>query len=226
MRARITENPNLRDSSFVFQDRVEAGRLLAEKLRDYSNKKKVLLFAIPNGGVPVGNVIAQRLNIPLDVLIVRKGKVPWNTEAGFGAIVWDGDTILNEELVKQLGMTEQEIDNSIIETKRTIKDRLKKFRGNTPMPNLEGKVIILIDDGLASGFTMMAAARFVRKRNPEKIIVAVPTASPSALELLSPEADEIVCLNIRTKGSFAVAEAYRNWYDLTDEEASKILEKN
>ena len=226
MHAKITEDPNLRDRSFVFQDRVEAGRLLAENLRDYSNKENVLLFAIPNGGVPVGNAVSQRLNIPLDVLIVRKVKIPWNTEAGFGAIVWDGETILNEELVERLGLTEQEIDDSIMETKRTIKDRLKKFRGNTPMPALEGKVVILIDDGLASGFTMMAAARFVRKRNPEKIVVAVPTASPSALELLSLEVDEIVCLNIRTKESFAVAEAYKNWFDLTDEEAVNIIRKN
>jgi len=225
MHAKITEDPNLRDRSFVFQDRVEAGRLLAENLRDYSNKENVLLFAIPNGGVPVGNAIAQKLNMPLDVLIVRKVKIPWNTEAGFGAVAWDGEVVLNEPLVEQLGLTNEEMQESLLKTNETIQERLRKFTVNKPMPNLKDKIVILVDDGLASGFTMLAAARSVKKGKPEKIVVAIPTASENAISLLESEVDEIVCLNVRTGSSFAVADAYKNWYDLTDEEVIGILEK-
>jgi predicted phosphoribosyltransferase len=126
-------------------------------------------------------------------------------------------------LAEQLDLTEEEIKTSILKTKRNIQERLKKFRGDKPMPHLTDKVVILVDDGLASGFTMLAAARSVKESAPRKTIIAVPTASIGAIELLAPEVDEIVCLNIRSGPSFAVANAYENWYDLTDEEVLKTL---
>jgi predicted phosphoribosyltransferase len=187
----------------------------------------VIVLAVPAGGVPVGYTVAEELAVPMDVLIVRKIQIPWNTEAGFGAITWDGITVLNEPLVEQLDLKKKEVEESIQKTRRNIQERLRKFRGNKPMPQFKNKIVILVDDGLASGFTMLAAARSIKKNAPEKLIVAVPTASLGAIELLVPEVDEIVCLNIRSGSSFAVAEAYENWYDLTDEEVLKILkEKN
>ncbi|MGA2680873.1 MAG: phosphoribosyltransferase family protein [Candidatus Bathyarchaeia archaeon] len=223
MVAKIVEEPTLRERVQVFRDRFQAGKLLAEKLREYCQEKNAIVLAIPAGGIPVGNVIAKELAVPMDVVIVRKTQIPWNTEAGFGAVTWDGETILNEPLVEQLGLTNEEIEESISKAKRNVQERLRKFRGDKCLPQLRDKIIILVDDGLASGFTMLAAVRSARKSQPKKIIVAVPTASLGAVELLMPEVDEIVCLNIRSGPSFAVAAAYENWYDLTDEDALRIL---
>jgi putative phosphoribosyl transferase len=226
MTAKIVEDPAYRNRVSIFRDRFQAGNLLANKLREYAGKGNVIVLAVPAGGVPVGYTVAKELDIQIDVIVVRKVQIPRNTEAGFGAITWDGKIVLNENLAKQLDLTEEEIKTQISATKRNIQERLKKFRGNKPMPDLKDKVVILVDDGLASGFTMLAIARSVRERAPEKIIVAVPTASLGAIELLALEVDEIVCLNIRSKPSFAVAEAYKNWHDLTDEEVLKILSEN
>ena len=225
MTAKIIEEPALRERLHVFRDRFQAGSLLAQKLREYCGKENVIVLAIPAGGVPVGYMVAKELGVPMDVVIVRKAQIPWNTEAGFGAVTWDGETVLNEPLVEQLGLTKEEIEESISKTKRNIQERLRKFRGDKPMPQLRDKVVILVDDGLASGFTMLAAARSARKSIPKNIVVAVPTASLGAIELLMPEVDKIACLNIRSGPSFAVADAYENWYDLTDEEVLKILKK-
>ena len=223
MTAKIIEDITFRDRVFVFRDRFEAGKLLADKLRDYAGDKSVIILAVPAGGVPVGYSAAKELAVSMDVLVVRKIQIPWNTEAGFGAITWDGKIVLNDDLVTQLELTEDEIKTSILNTKENLQARLRKFRGDKPMPDLADKVVILVDDGLASGFTMLAAARSVREKKPKKIIVAEPTASLGAIKLLLPEVDEIVCLNIRTGSSFAVASAYEKWYDLTDEEVMKIL---
>ena len=225
MTAKIVEDPAFRERVFVFRDRVEAGKLLAEKLREYSGKGNVILLAVPAGGVPVGYAVAKELAVPMDLAVVRKVQIPWNTEAGFGAVAWDDEIVLNAPLVEQLGLTREEIEGSISKTRRIIQERLRKFRGDKPMPHLRDKVVLLVDDGLASGFTMLAAARSARKRTPEKIIVAVPTASMGAVELLAPEVDELVCLNMRSGLSFAVADAYESWYDLTDEEVIRILKK-
>ena len=222
MTTKIIDEPTLREQKKVFRDRFQAGKLLAGKLQEYSHQENVIVLVIPAGGVPVGSTVAKTLDVPMDVLIVRKAQIPWNTEAGFGAITWDGEVVLNELLVEQLGLTEDEIDEAISKTKKNIEERFKKFRQNKPMPFLKDKTIILVDDGLASGFTMLAAVRSLRKKQPEKIVIAVPTASVGAIDLLRCEVDEIVCLNVRS-GSFAVADAYENWYDLTDEEVQKIL---
>lgn len=226
MTAKIVEDPNFRERVQVFRDRFQAGRLLAEQLREYADKRNVILLALPAGGVPVAYAIAKELGIKMDVMIVRKVQIPWNAEAGFGALTWDGETVLNDALIKQLDLTNEEIKDSISQTRRTIQERLRKFRKGKPIPDMKNKIVILIDDGLASGFTMLAAARSTKKRAPQKTIVAVPTASIGAIELLAPEVDEIVCLNIRSGSSFAVAEAYKKWYDLTDEEVIKTLENS
>jgi putative phosphoribosyl transferase len=225
MFAKIIENPAYRDRVAVFRDRFQAGELLASKLQEYAGNRNVIVLAVPAGGVPVGYTLAKEIAVPMDVVVVRKIQIPWNTEAGFGAITWDGKIVLNQALVEQLNLTEEELKKAILRTKRNVQERLRMFRGQKSMPDLKDKVVILVDDGLASGFTMLAAARSVKERAPKKVIIAVPTASLDAIELLAPEVDEIVCLNIRSGLSFAVADAYANWYDLTDEEVTNILKK-
>ena len=225
MAAKITDEPSYRERLFIFRDRLHAGKLLAEKLHKYAGKEKAILLAVPAGGVPVGYVVAKELGISVDAIIVRKVQIPWNTEAGFGAVACGGELVLNEPLVRVLNLTEKMVRESVAKTRRIIQERLRKFRGDRPMPDLSRKVVILVDDGLASGFTMLAAVRSVRKMMPEKIVVAVPTASIKAIDLLSAEADEIVCLNIRSGPIFAVADAYKDWYDLADEEVTEILKE-
>ena len=225
MTARIIDKPAYRERVSVFKDRFEAGKLIASELRKYAGNRNTIVLAVPAGGVPVGYEVSKQLAISLDVIVVRKVQIPWIAEAGFGAVTWDGKVFLNEGLVKELGLTEKEIEMSILETKRNIQERLRKFRGDKPMPNLKENVVIIVDDGLASGFTMLAAARTVKDRKPKKVIIAVPTASLGAIELLESEVDEIICLNIRSGSSFAVADAYENWHDLTDEEVIEILQE-
>jgi len=218
----LVDEPEYRNRTFIFKDRIHAGKLLADKLKKYA-KENVQLLAIPAGGVPVGYTVAKNLNIPMDIAIVRKVQIPWNTEAGFGAVTWDGTVILNDILTEQLGLTEEVVKECILRTKEIIRERTRKFRGDKPFPHLKGKVIILIDDGLASGFTMLATVKSLKTQLPQKVNIVVPTASISAVELLASNVDELTCLNIRSGPTFAVADAYRNWYDLTDEEVMKFL---
>lgn len=223
--AKIVEEPAYRERTFIFQDRFHAGKLLAEKLRKYAGKGNIVLLAVPAGGVPVGYMVAKELDVMMDVVIVRKVQIPWNTEAGFGALTWDSETVLNDLLIRHLSLADKVIEESISKTRKIILERLRIFRGDKPFSDLGGKIVMLIDDGLASGFTMLAAARSVRKKEPEMIVIAVPTASAGAIQLLSAEVDEIVCLNIRSGPIFAVADAYQNWYDLTDEDVIETLKK-
>lgn len=225
MVSNVIEESAYRDREFVFKDRLHAGKLLADKLRPLLDDMDVQLLALPAGGVPVGYVVAQKLRIPLDVAIVRKIQIPWNTEAGFGAVTWDGRVLLNELLVGQLGLSTEAVEQSISRTREIVRQRMQIFRGTVPFPDLKGKAVVLVDDGLASGFTMLAAAESIRAEHPRKIIVAVPTGSASAIELLAPKVDELVCLNIRGRPIFAVADAYEVWYDLSDEEVLGFLEE-
>jgi predicted phosphoribosyltransferase len=223
MIGKIIDDPSLRDQSPVFRDRSHAGRLLAQKLRKHVSMDNTVLLAIPNGGVPVAFEISKEIGIPMDIVIVRKIQIPWDNEAGFGALTWDDEIFLNDALVNQLGLTKKQLNDSVAKTRSIIQDRLRLFKKNQPMPDLKDKTVILVDDGLASGFTMLATARAVKKRKPKKIIAAVPTASLGAVEFLASEVDEIICLNIRSGPVFAVADAYENWYDLTDKEIIEIL---
>jgi putative phosphoribosyl transferase len=219
---RLVEDISFRNRMQVFKDRNEAGRLLGEQLLQY-RRSEGLILGIPSGGVPVASEIAKELHLPMDLIIVRKIQLPHNTEAGFGAMGPDGEISLNEKLLKQLDLTEKEIDNQIKKTKDTIGKRNEIFRGKKPFPNLTDKIVIIVDDGLASGYTMFAAIKFIKRKNPRKIIVSVPTGSEKTVNFILPHVDELVCLNIRSGFSFAVADAYENWYDLTDEEVLNII---
>jgi len=219
---KLTEEISLRDKYQVFEDRREAGRLLAEKLIKYKGSKGIVL-GIPSGGAPIAQEIASALDLPMDLIVVRKIQIPYNPEAGFGAMSPNGEIVLNERLLNQLGLPEEIIRAQTKKTMDVIKRRNQIFRRGRPFPSLEDKIAILVDDGLASGYTMLAAVRFIKRKAPRKIIVAVPTASERTVDFILPEIDELICLNVRSGISFAVADAYRNWYDLTDEEVISII---
>jgi putative phosphoribosyl transferase len=221
---KIIEMKELRNKNYVFRDRVHAGELLASKLKPYVGKDSIVL-AIPSGGVPIGSTIAKELGLQMDLIIVRKLPIPYNTEAGFGSMSWNGEVKLNEKLVEQLELSDPEIDSIIRDVKSELDKRMEIFRGNRPFPELKGKTAIIVDDGLASGYTLLAAISSVKKLSPARIIVAVPTASKNAVDLLAPYVDEIFCLNIRETKIFAVADAYHEWHDLTQQEVLKLLGK-
>jgi putative phosphoribosyl transferase len=226
MVSNVIEELAYRDRKFVFKDRLHAGKLLAEKLRPIIAGGDARLLAIPAGGVAVGCAVAKSLSMPLEIAIVRKIQIPWNTEAGFGAITWDGRVLFNELLVSQLGLSSEIVEQCVSQTRETVRQRMQKFRGNRPFPELSGKTPILIDDGLASGFTMLAAVESVRAKQPTEIVIAVPTASLGAIQLLAPNVDKLVCLNVRQCPIFAVAEAYEKWYDVSDAEVLELLTRS
>lgn len=221
--SKVIDEPVFRNRDRVFDDRLHAGELLAEKLRSYKGREDVYVLAIPAGGVQVAFVVSRRLELPLDLVVTRKIHVPWNKEAGFGAVSWDGTVFLNEPLVASLGLTKEEIDRCVMEEKEIIRRRLELFRGNRPYPDLKNKTAIIIDDGLASGFSMLATVKAIKRRGVRKIVVAIPTAPVSAIELIRPHADRTVCLNVRSGPFFAVADAYKIWYDLEEEDVIDIL---
>ena len=221
--AETVDEPIFRNRIHVFDNRLHAGELLAQKLEEYEGKKDTYVLAIPAGGVQVAFIVAKRLSIPLDLAITRKLHVPWNREAGFGAISWDGTTFLNEPFIASLRLTRDDIDRCVVEEKEVIRKRMKKFRGDKPFPDLKAKTVIIIDDGLASGFSMLTTLKTIEQMGTKEKIVAVPTAPTSAINLIKPYADKVVCLNIRSGPIFAVADAYKEWYDLEDEDVMDIL---
>lgn len=206
----------------VFHDRLSAGQELAKRLEAYRGPDTIVL-AIPRGGVPVGFAVAKHLAAQLDVIIPRKIPIPWNPEAGFGAVTADGTLVLNDQMVEQLGLSKEKVSELAAKVQHEIKRRLRVYRGDRPFPSLKGKTVLLVDDGLASGFTMMAAVKSVRNGRPARIVVAVPVSPYNSAELVRPLVDDLVSLVIARTWSFAVASYYRDWYDLSDDEVVQYL---
>jgi len=221
--ATLIEDPSMRNRTAVFMDRNDGGRKLAEELLSFQGADTIIL-AIPSGGVPIGKMIQKRIGGHFDLLIVRKIQIPWNPEAGFGAINLDQEIIINEALLYALRIPEADVRTQIDKTRGILQARNRKFRKEKEFPDLGNRPVILADDGLASGYTMRAAIEFVKKRSPAIIIVAVPTGSSDTVKKILQEVDYVVCLNIRESYPFAVADAYHNWYDLDDEDVLQILE--
>ncbi len=221
---KLIEEASFRDKDFVFKNREEAGKLLAEKLVKYTGID-TFVFAIPSGGIPVAWFVAKKLGSGFDLVISRKIQFPYNPEAGFGAVSFDGEIILNKSLIKNFPLEEEVINQQISKAFREAKIKDEMFRGSKRFPDIKGKTVIVVDDGLASGYTMLAALKSIKKRKPKKLIVAVPTGNSSAINLVKPEVDEIYCLNVRDRFIFAVADAYDEWHDVSEEEALKWLRK-
>jgi predicted phosphoribosyltransferase len=222
MAAEIEEDEALRDRTRVFADRRHAGELLAARLGAY-RRAEALVLAIPAGGIPVGAVLSQRLSLPLDLLLVRKIPIPYEPEAGMGAVSWDGRVFLNDPLLDRLGLTEEEVEEAVRRAREGLEARSQRLRGGKPFPPLSRRPLLVVDDGVASGYTMLASLKSLQRYRPREVVVAVPTGSPRALHLLASNADRVLCLNVRTGPFFAVADAYERWYDLSEEEALHLL---
>ena len=205
----------------LFADRVDAGRRLAKALQDYKGKNAIVL-AIPRGGVVVGFEVANALNIPLDVIIPRKIGAPGNPELAIGSVMEDGTIIMNEELIGFLQVSEDYIKEESESQRIEIERRLKFYRGAAPYPVLKYRVIIMVDDGIATGSTMKAALASVRNRGAKTVVIAIPVGPPSTLQELKKEADHVICL--RSPESFmAIGQFYENFTQTTDEEVVRLL---
>ncbi|MDD1746974.1 MAG: hypothetical protein LUQ16_04350 [Methanomassiliicoccales archaeon] len=218
----VVQDFNLRERTQVFKDRRDAGGALAESLLEYASTD-VVVMAIPSGGVPVAAEICQMLSLKMDVLVVRKVQFPKDSEAGFGAVGPNDIIVLNDYLIESARLSHVVTEGQIAKARMGLNFREQMFRGGEPYPDLGGKTVILVDDGLASGFTMLAAIKFVRSKGARKVVVAVPTGSERSVELVLEQADEVHCLNIRSAPFYAVADAYKHWYDVSEEEALAII---
>jgi putative phosphoribosyl transferase len=218
----IFDIEGLRNQTQVFRDRAHGGQVLASLLRRQKEDSDVV-FAIPSGGVPVALAVSEKLDLPLDLMIVSKITLPWNSEAGYGAVASDGTYKLNHELLGYLGLTAEEVQKGLERTKEKIARRLSYLRSLRAQQQISGKKIILIDDGLASGFTMEVAVEAARKSNAHRVVVAVPTGHEDSVRKLESLADAVYCANLREGRIFAVADAYEEWHDLSDNEVTALI---
>jgi putative phosphoribosyl transferase len=208
----------------VFEDREDAGRQLAARLSHYAGRKDVVVLALPRGGVPVGYEVARALDAPFDLLMVRKLGLPGQEELAMGAIASGGVRVLNDELVRMAGVPPIVIERIANEEKRELERREREYRGDRAPLEVEGRTVILVDDGVATGSTLRAAVAALRSRNPARIVVAVPTAAFSACEKLAEVADEVVCLTT-PEPFFAISLSYRSFPQLTDDDVRRVLRR-
>ncbi|HEU5236419.1 MAG TPA: phosphoribosyltransferase [Pyrinomonadaceae bacterium] len=206
----------------IYRDRIDAGKKLASRLSEYANRDDVLVLALPRGGVPVGYEVAKTLRAPLDIFLVRKLGVPGHEELAMGAIATGGVRVLNDDVVGYLDIPADVIDAVAEMELGELERRERAYRGNRPEPDVRGKIVILIDDGLATGSTMRAAAKALRQQDPERIVVAVPVSASETCDEYRMGVDEIVCA--QTPEPFlGVGMWYRDFSQTTDEEVREIL---
>jgi len=206
----------------IFENRQDAGRQLAAELSEYK-EQPVVVLAIPNGGVLVAMEVASALKAELDLIICRKIPLPLTPEAGFAAIADDGTLFLNEDVVRRIGLTRQQIEYEANKVRAEIKQRSLLYKRDWSLVKLSGRTVIIIDDGFASGITMMAAVESVRHRRPREIVAAAPCASAMAVKQLEKIADKVVTVTTGYMPRFAVADFYRYWYDISDDEVVRYL---
>jgi predicted phosphoribosyltransferase len=206
----------------LFRDRADAGRQLLSKLGAYRARPDVLVLGLPRGGIPVGYEVARGLGAPLDVFVVRKLGVPGQEELAMGAIATGGVRIVNRDVVDALHIPPDVVDRAAAEEVRELERREQSYRGERPEPQVGGKTVILVDDGLATGSTMRAAVAALRQQGPARIVVAVPVAAPSTCQELRREVDEIVCF-ATPEPFMAVGRFYDDFAQTTDEEVTELL---
>lgn len=206
----------------LFENREEAGRRLAKRLERFHRSDAVVL-AIPRGGVPVAAAVAHRLQIDWGVIVARKLPVPSNPEAGFGAVTADGSVVLNRPMIAGLRLGKAQIEGITEDVRAEVARRTELYARSRPAVDVAGRPIILLDDGLASGYTMLAAAKSIRNCSPASIIAAAPVTSKSAANLVAEHVDECEFEIISSAMPFAVADFYVVWHDLTDEDILPIL---
>ncbi|MDX1528718.1 MAG: phosphoribosyltransferase family protein [Gammaproteobacteria bacterium] len=217
------DDPGLRDRAPVFRDRNAAGRHLASMLSRYRGSG-ALVAAIPAGGVPVAAEISAALELALEVIPVSKILLPWNSESGFGAVAFDGCVWVNEDTAARCGLSEDAVKRAMAEAQSKVKRRLELIRGDRAQLDFNGRNVLVVDDGIAAGSTLRVAIDSVRKLGADQVIVVTPTGHASSVAAIAELADEVWCANVRGGFSFAVADAYERWYDLSDAEIISLLE--
>lgn len=205
-----------------YQNRIEAGKILASSLQTFANDPNVLVLALPRGGIPVAYSIAESLSVSLDVFIVRKLGVPGYKELAFGAVVMDGITIFNEDVIQTLGISQQEIDHTILLEQQELKKRQENYRGSRPFPDLKNKKLIIVDDGIATGATMRAAINTLRKLGATYIVVAVPVVAKSIYNTIIPLVNNIIC-PLQPIDFYSVGEHYIDFTQITNTEIHQLL---
>ena len=205
-----------------FQDRHDAGRALAERLRHYAGRDDVLVLALPRGGVPVAYEVASALDAPLDLFLVRKLGLPGHEEFAIGAIASGGVRVVSDEVIRELGIDEERLDAITRREQTELERRERRYRGGRPPPEVEGRTVILVDDGLATGSTMRAAVAALRAEGPARIVVAVPTAARETCDDLRPDVDELICATT-PEPFLAVGLWYSDFSQTTDEEVHTLL---
>jgi putative phosphoribosyl transferase len=206
----------------AFRDRAAAGARLAAMLGTYRGGRAIVL-AIPAGGVPVGAAIARELGLSLHAAPVSKVLYPWTTESGFGAVAFDGSVWIDEAAVENSRLTKAQVEKAVADARTKVERRSRKFSSGKVLTDLSGKTVILVDDGIAAGSTMRTAIAALRKLRASCIVIAVPTAPSRSLGAMRKLADDILCADIRGGASFAVADAYEEWRDLSDDEVEAML---
>ncbi|ARV60293.1 phosphoribosyl transferase [Nostocales cyanobacterium HT-58-2] len=208
----------------LFENRKEAGQFLAKKLAAYANRPDVLVLALPRGGVPVAFEVAKALNAPLDVFVVRKLGVPEQKELAMGAIASGGVRVLNEQIVRSLGISQAEINQVAQKEQQELERRERLYRGDRPVPKLNGRTVILVDDGLATGATMRAAVEALQRHRPAKIIIAVPVCASETCKEFVGKVDEVVCAAIPNP-FYSVGLWYVDFPQTTDEEVRDLIQQ-
>jgi putative phosphoribosyl transferase len=206
----------------LFRDRADAGRQLLSRLRHYQGRPNVLVLGLPRGGIPVAYEVARGLGAPLDVFLVRKLGVPGQEELAMGAIATGGVRVVNHDVVRALGIPPDVLDRVAAEEARELERRERSYRGDRPEPQVDGRTVILVDDGLATGSSMRAAVAALRQLGPARSVVAVPVAAPSTCEELRREVDEVVCF-ATPEPFMAVGRFYDDFSQTTDEEVRELL---
>ena len=206
----------------AFPNRAEAGRLLAEKLEKYVGRNDVIVLGLPRGGVPVAFEVAQRLGAPLDVFIVRKLGMPGFEELAAGAIASGGVRVLNEDVIRALPNAEEAIESVTARETAELERREQKYRDGRPAPELRDRIVILVDDGLATGATMRAAVKALRQSAAAKIVAAVPVGPPDTCHELEEQADETICLSM-PEFFQAVGQYYEDFSQISDEDVRELL---
>jgi putative phosphoribosyl transferase len=207
---------------YMFRDRAEAGQRLAEKLKPYADRKDAVVLGLPRGGVPVASEIAQELHLPLDILLVRKLGVPGQAELAMGAIATGGIRVLDRTMIRQLGITDEELASAIAEEEEELRRREQIYKGTRSSPAIRNLQVIVVDDGIATGSSMLAAIEVLRSQQPARIIVAVPVAPPHARREIEAVAHEFVCLRV-SEYFPAVGSFYRDFSQVDDEEVCRLL---
>jgi predicted phosphoribosyltransferase len=207
-----------------FRDRSDAGRALAAALRHYSNRNDVMVLALPRGGVPVAYEVARELGAPLDIFLVRKLGVPGHEEYAMGALAEGGAVVLNRDVIQQLGIPPRAVDSVIEQERAELERRARLYRSGRAPPEVRDRVVILVDDGLATGSTMRAAVQALRSLRPARVVVAVPVAPPETCEALRDVADEVICLRT-PEPFFAVGLWYADFAQTLDSEVRELLEQ-